>query len=142
MAESGKMVLVVDDSVAQASALKWLLEQEGLRVLHAPNGRIGVEMAQQYLPAAIIMDIEMPEMDGFEACRLLKENPQTMDIPVVILTVHGDRANVVLRGIDLGAIDFVPKDPFSYTVIMETLRQLNVMDSIPATGEDHEGETN
>jgi CheY-like chemotaxis protein len=137
MAKDGKIVLIVDDSVAQASALKWLLEQEGLQVLHAPNGRIGVEMAQQHLPDAIVLDIEMPEMDGFEACRHLKENPQTADIPIVILTVHGDRAGMVLKGIDLGAIDFIPKDPFSYTVILETLRQLNIMDNIPAAEEDN-----
>ncbi len=122
------MVLVVEDSAAQASALRGLLEGEGLRVLLAPNGRIGVELARQHMPDIIVLDVEMPEMDGFEACRRLKENPATADIPVVILTIHGDRAGAVLQGIDLGAVDFIPKDSFSHAVILETLRQLHILD--------------
>lgn len=135
MEGNDKTVLIVEDSLAQASALKWLLEMRGLRVLHAPNGRVGVDMAQQYTPDAIILDIEMPEMNGFEACKHIKADPRTAGIPVVILTILGDRANVVLQGIDLGAIDFVPKDPFSYSVVLETLRQLHVLDCVPV-GED------
>ena len=134
MPEQRKTVLVVEDSTAQASALKWLLEQAKLRTLCAPNGRAGVEMAQQHQPDIIILDLEMPEMGGFEACKHLKQNPQTADIPIVIMTVHGDRAAVVLKGIDLGAIDFIPKDPFSYTVLLETLRQLHIIDTTAAGG--------
>jgi len=133
MTEQPKTVLVVEDSTAQASALKWLLEQAGLHTLYAPNGRVGVEMANKHQPDIIILDLEMPEMGGFEACKCIKQNPQTADIPVIILTVHGDRAAVVLKGIDMGAIDFIPKDPFSYTVLLETLRQLHIIDTA-ATG--------
>jgi CheY-like chemotaxis protein len=136
MTGNGKTVLVVEDSMAQAYALKLLFEQEGMQVLHAPNGRVGVDMAQQYTPDVIVLDIEMPEMDGFEACRQIKADPQTAHIPVVILTVHGDRAAVVLQGIDLGATDFIPKDPFSYQVILETLRQLQILGPVSREVDD------
>ena len=131
MAEDKKTVLVVEDDPAQASALRWLFEQEGLRVLHALNGRIGVDMAQEHTPDIIILDIEMPEMNGFEACKHIRNNPKTADIPIVMLTIHGDRAAMVLEGLDLGATDFIPKDPFSYSVILETLRQLDILDRLP-----------
>jgi two-component system cell cycle response regulator len=127
MTENGKTVLIVEDSPSQASALTWLLQQEGLRVLHASNGRIGVDMAQQHTPDAIILDIEMPEMNGFETCRRLKEHLQTASIPIMMFTVRGEPA-AVLEGLDRGAIDFIPKDAFSGSVILETLRQLHILD--------------
>jgi CheY-like chemotaxis protein len=127
MTKNGKVVLVVEDSPTQASALKSLLEMEGLRVLYAPNGRVGVEMAQQHRPDVIVLDIEMPEMNGLEACRRLKEDSQTADIPIVMLTVRSEPA-FVPGGIDQGVIDYIPKDPFSQTVLLETLRQLHILD--------------
>lgn len=141
MTKFNKTVLIVEDSPSQVVALQWFFEQEGLQVLHAPNGRAGVDMAQEHMPDVIVMDIEMPEMNGFEACRAIKSNPQTADIPVVILTAHGDRASMVLRGIESGATDFVPKDPFSYTVILETLHQLRILDNTPALAESDDEKT-
>jgi len=120
-------VLVVEDSPVQALALQQLLEQKGLQVLRALDGRVGVAMAERYVPDAIVLDIQMPEMDGLEACRRLKQNPHTKNIPIVILTAHGE-PTMLMRGIDLGAIDFIPKDAFSDKVLLETLRQLKVLD--------------
>lgn len=130
-----RTVLIVEDSPAQALALHRLLEQEGLQVLWAPDGRVGVTMAQQYVPDAIVLDIEMPEMDGFEACRRLKENAQTASIPIVMLTVHTEPASL-MQGIDLGAIDFIPKDAFSDRVLVETLRQLQILDDLKTVEEN------
>lgn len=122
-----KTVLVVEDSPIQAIALAQFLSKQGLRVLKAPNGRVGVEMARQQTPDAIVLDIEMPEMDGFEACRHLKADPETAGTPVVMLTAHDQPASV-LRGMDLGAVDFIPKDAFSELVLLETLRQLHILE--------------
>ena len=130
-----RTVLIVEDSPAQALALHRLLEQEGLQVLWAPDGRVGVTMAQQYVPDAIVLDIEMPKMDGFEACRRLKENAQTASIPIVMLTVHTEPASL-MQGIDLGAIDFIPKDAFSDRVLVETLRQLQILDDVKTVEEN------
>lgn len=127
MVQTRKTVLVIEDSPVQSAALARLLGQLGLQVLEAPNGRIGVMMAQQHAPDAIVLDIEMPEMDGFEACRQLKENAQTAEIPVVMFTAH-EEPPAFVKGTDLGAIDFIPKDAFSYSVLLETLRQLHILD--------------
>jgi CheY-like chemotaxis protein len=127
MAFNRKTVLIVEDSPIQAAALIQFLRQQGLRVLHAPNGRLGVSIAQQQTPDVIVLDVEMPEMDGFEACRQLKEDARTAGIPVVMLTIRNEPKKL-LQGLDRGAIDFIPKDAFSYAVLLETLRQLHVLD--------------
>ncbi len=119
-------ILVVEDSPSQALVLWQMLEDSGLEVLWAPNGRIGVRMARRHLPNAIVMDIEMPEMNGLEACKKLKEDPETAPIPVIVLTGRVD-PEIMVEGIDYGAIDFIPKDAFFATVLMETLRQMGVV---------------
>lgn len=121
-----KMVLVVEDSPVQALAIVKRLEAEGLSVIYAPNGRAGVSRAMSYQPAAIVLDVEMPEMNGLEACRLLKQDPKTAQIPIVILTAHSD-IETLGEGLDKGAIDFIPKDAFSESVLVETLRQLGIL---------------
>ncbi len=133
MAKNRRMVLIVEDSPAQALALQHLLKEEGLQVLWAPDGQVGVAMAQQHVPDAIVLDVEMPRMDGLETCRHLKENIRTANIPIVILTVRDDVATAI-QGIDLGAVDFIPKDAFSGSVLLETLRQLHVLPEPENTG--------
>jgi len=76
-----KTVLVVEDSPVQATALVQFLKQMDLQVIHAFNGRVGVEIAQQCQPDLILLDVEMPEMDGYEACRRLKADVQTGTFP-------------------------------------------------------------
>ncbi len=132
MVKLAKTVLIVEDSPAQALALEHLLKKEGLQVLWAPDGQAGVTMAQQHLPDIIVLDVEMPKMGGFEACRCLKEDPQMADIPIVMLTVRDD-ATTALRGMDLGAVDFIPKDAFSGPVLVETLRQLRILPRVKNT---------
>ena len=122
-----KTVLVVEDSPVQATALVQFLKQMDLQVIHALNGRVGVEIAQQCQPDLILLDVEMPEMDGYEACRRLKADVQTADIPVVMLTVHAE-PDSAQHGIEQGAVEYIPKDAFSYSVLEETLRQLHILD--------------
>jgi CheY-like chemotaxis protein len=128
MATRRHMALIVEDSAVQAMALQQLLEQKGITVLRAPDGHLGVAMAEKYLPDVIILDIMMPEMDGLEVCRRLKQNPQTCHLPIVMLTAYSG-PDLLLQGLDLGAVDFIPKDAFSDRVLLETLRQLHVLDS-------------
>ncbi len=128
MVAGRKTALVVEDSLVQAIALQQLLEQKGLQVLRAVDGRVGVVIAERYSPDVIILDIQMPEMDGLEACRHLKQNPRTEHIPIVMLTSRSEPI-VLIQGLDLGAIDFIPKDAFSDKVLLETLRQLHILNS-------------
>ena len=125
-AQNRKTVLIVEDCSAVAQAIQRLLEEEGLNVLWALDGKAGVQTAQQCTPDAMVLDVKMPKMNGLEACQRLKENARTADVPVVMLTVRDD-ATTAWRGIALGAIDFIPKDAFSDHVLLETLRQLHIL---------------
>ena len=126
MENASRTVLIVEDSPVQASAIGTLLVQNGVRVLFAPNGQEGVSMARRHLPDAIVLDLEMPMMNGFEVCQCLKGDACTAEIPIVMLTQH-DSLDKVIEGVSLGAIDFIPKDGFAETVLVETLRQLHVL---------------
>jgi CheY-like chemotaxis protein len=128
MTETQKTVLIVEDSPVQATAIGQLLLGNGARILYAPDGRAGVFMAQRYLPDAIILDLEMPRMNGLEACKHLKANPETADIPVLMLTQYADRAPATGEGKE-STIDFIPKDDLASTVLVETLRQMHILDA-------------
>ena len=131
-----KTALIVEDSPAQALTLRRLLQEEGLNVQWASNGQIGLTMARDTLPDVIVLDIEMPEMNGFEVLQYLKEDPQTARVPVILLTVHTEPISLI-QGVDMGAIDFIPKDAFSGSVLLGTLRQLGILeDADSATSEE------
>ncbi len=125
--KSGKTILIVEDSAVQALSLMRLLEDQGLSVLWALDGRIGLEMAHQHVPDVIVLDIEMPEMDGFQTCKRLRESAATRDIPVIMLTVR-TRPDAVYQGLDLGVVDFIPKDVFAGSVLLGTLRHLHILE--------------
>ncbi len=121
-----KTVLVVEDSPVQALSLLRLFESQGLNVICAPNGVAGLELAHKHLPDVIVLDIHMPEMDGLETCRHLRQEIDTSVIPVVLLTAHTE-ADAIRAGLEGGAMDFIPKDAFSDVVLLATLRQLSVL---------------
>ena len=125
-----KTILIVEDSPVQATAIGQLLMGNGARVLYAPDGRAGVFMAQRYLPDAIILDLEMPRMNGLEACKRLKANPETADIPVLMLTQYADRVEPATGEGTVGTIDFIPKDDLASTVLVETLRQMHILGEV------------
>lgn len=121
-----KTVLVAEDSPTQALHLQKLLETEGLNVILACNGREGLRIAQEVHPDIIVLDLEMPEMNGLEMCQQLKEDRATADIPVIMFTHHDEREAVVM-GLQSGAIEYIPKDVFADAVLLETLRQMEVL---------------
>jgi CheY-like chemotaxis protein len=121
-----KTVLVVEDSPVQALSLLKLLESQGLNVICAPNGIAGLDLAHKLLPDVVLLDIHMPEMDGLEACRRLKQESDTENIPVVLLTAHTE-FEAFQAGIEGGAVDFIPKDAFSDAVLLATLGQLSIL---------------
>ena len=121
-----KAVLIVEDSPVQALSLIHLLEQQGLGVFCARNGEDGVSLARERKPELIVLDIQMPEMNGLEACHIIKNDPATQDIPIIFLTAHGE-PEMLQAGLGNGAIDFIPKDAFSDIVLLKTLHQLGVI---------------
>jgi len=121
-----KTILLVEDSPVQRMAMTELLENEGLNVITAPNGKIGVEMAKSAHPDLIILDFEMPELNGLETCKMIKQDSTILNIPIILMTSN-TQEDLVGISFDLGAIDFIPKDAFSNAVILETLRQMNIL---------------
>jgi len=102
-----ELVLVVDDEPRMTRFIRMNLELEGFRVLEAHNGLDALEKVRVNLPDLVILDVMMPEMDGFETLRMLRE---TSSVPVIMLTVRADEDDKV-RGLELGADDYVTK-PF------------------------------
>jgi len=117
-------ILIIEDSTVQALALKNVLEEVGLTVLCATDGWQGLALADAQQPDAIVLDLEMPGMSGFEVCRKLKANPQTASIPVIILTSH-DEPEALMEILESGARDFIVKDDYAYHVVLESLGQVH-----------------
>ena len=130
MKDSKKTILIVEDSPVQTLAVLKLLEERSVHILCASNGEAGVEMARQTLPEAILLDVEMPGINGLEVCRLLRDDTGTAKIPIILFTSHTD-LETLRQGFLGGAIDFIPKDAFCESVLLETLRQLHIFESVP-----------
>jgi CheY-like chemotaxis protein/two-component sensor histidine kinase len=100
---NGKRVLVIEDTAENMRLFRAVLKLEGALVLEADGARRGIEIAQSEQPDMILMDIQMPEMDGLEATRLLRSNPQTCNIPIVAVTasvMDRDRSKTLEAGCD------------------------------------------
>lgn len=112
-------ILIVDDNHALVLAAKLVLQKNGFDVIIAYDGLEGLEKAQQEKPDLIILDINMPKMNGYEVCRQLRNKPETSRIPIIILSSKGEvdvnkNAPVVglkeiFDGYDLGANNFLTK---------------------------------
>ena len=126
-----KTILVIEDSATQSMQLKKLLEGEGLRVLTALDGEKGMTMVKENLPNLIILDLQLPHMNGFQVAQELKSDPETRQIPIIMLTIHGEQESKRL-GFQLGATEFIPKDRFANKVLIETLRQMDFLPNNPA----------
>jgi len=115
-------VLVVDDSLPNRKLLEARLQEEYFEVLGAASGAEAITLAQRWSPDIILLDVLMPVMDGFEACRRLKAQPSTAHIPVVMVTSLNDQSERV-RGLDAGADDFLVK-PVDQATLFARLRAL------------------
>ena len=109
LAAKTKKILLVDDSSTSRMTARMLLAERGSYVLtSACDGVEGVEKAIAERPDLILMDIEMPRMNGLEACKLLKQSEVTRGIPVILLTMRGEES-FVRRGFAVGCSDFLTK---------------------------------
>ncbi|HVM50375.1 MAG TPA: adenylate/guanylate cyclase domain-containing protein [Candidatus Acidoferrum sp.] len=104
-------LLVVDDTPANIQALSAILKEKGYQISVATNGKQALEVVARIQPDLILLDVMMPEMDGFETCRRLKAAEQWRQIPVIFLTAKTETADLV-QGFELGAVDYVAK-PFN-----------------------------
>ena len=105
-----EQILLVDDNVTNLQVLHQTLDGRGFKLLVAKNGAAALAIAEKARPSLILLDIMMPEMDGFEVCRRLKADPALSDIPVIYLSALTDTEDKV-KGLELGAVDYIAK-PF------------------------------
>lgn len=114
-------VLIVEDNMDTYELVRFILEKNGYEVFLAVNGRDGVNAATKQKPDLIVMDLSMPEMDGWTATRLIKQNKQTSAIPLIALTAHvlpGDRQ----RAVDSGCDEYITK-PMDLLELVETVNR-------------------
>ncbi|MEX2219263.1 MAG: diguanylate cyclase [Phycisphaerales bacterium] len=118
--ESQPTVLVIDDSPDVHRLLKARLRHEELDLRAATSGRAGIEAARDQRPAIVLLDLDMPDMDGFEVLRNLKNDPTTVHIPVIVLSGLQSAQDKV-TAFDLGAVDYITK-PFNLTELRVRVR--------------------
>ena len=115
-------VLIVEDEPEIAELIEFHLRREGIRTRIVPSGRKALEMIDRKRPDLVILDLMLPDLDGFQICRRLKSSPETGRIPVVMVTAKSEDADVV-TGIELGADDYVMK-PFSPKVLVARVKNV------------------
>lgn len=119
---SSPVVLIVDDEKDLRHLLDFNLKQAGYRTLQAATGEEALQQVGRHEPDMILLDLNLPDVAGTEVARRLKANPETREIPIVMLTARGGEADRI-AGFELGAEDYVPK-PFS---VRELVLRLNVV---------------
>jgi len=118
--EPKQTILVVDDTPDNLAHIRALLK-DNYRVKMATGGRDALAIALSSDPVdLILLDIMMPEMDGYEVCRQLKSDPQTVNIPVIFLTAKADVEDEI-KGFELGAVDYITK-PISPPIVLARVR--------------------
>ena len=115
-------VLVIDDEESIIDLIKLGLKYEGFEVVAASEGEEGIAAAQRTNPVFIILDWMLPDMDGLEVCRLLRSNPTTLDIPILLLTAK-DEVDSRVEGLNTGADDYLTK-PFSFEELVARIRAI------------------
>lgn len=116
-----KKILIIDDDTFNRDILKTRLEAAGYAVAEAGNGEEGVKAARDLAPDLVLMDVMMPKVDGRLACRLLKSDPKTKDITVVMLTARSQQMEE-LRGWESGADEYLTK-PCEHKRLLEVIAQ-------------------
>jgi len=118
----GALILIVEDSLTQAMLLKHLLEEHGYRVTAANSGKAAIEALSGERPSLIISDIVMPEMDGFELTRKIKDNDSWREIPVILLTALSEGEDVI-RGIE-AQVDFYITKPYDEDFLLSKVESI------------------
>ena len=117
-----RKILVVEDNEENRDSLSRRLERRGFAVLKAEDGRVGVSVARAEIPDLILMDMNMPELDGWEATRQIKAIAELSEVPVIALTAHamqGDRE----RAMEAGCTDYHTK-PIEFAILLAQIEAL------------------
>ncbi|MES2934026.1 MAG: diguanylate cyclase [Pseudomonadota bacterium] len=101
------LILIIDDSVDNIRLLSGMLKGQG-QIIFAMNGDAGIELARQRQPQLILLDVEMPDMDGYQVCRKLKADPETRSSAVIFVTAHASMSSEI-EALEAGGLDFITK---------------------------------
>jgi diguanylate cyclase (GGDEF)-like protein len=113
-------ILIVDDNPVNLGVLSDVLQKQGWRTLIATDGEAAIEQAEYAKPDLILLDVMMPEMDGFETCHRLKANPKTQLIPIIFMTALSNTTDKV-KGLEMNAVDYITK-PFQQEEVVARLK--------------------
>ncbi|HEC35275.1 MAG TPA: response regulator transcription factor [Anaerolineae bacterium] len=119
---AGETILIVDDEANIVELAQMYLEQEGFRVQSAADGAVALEMIARQPPAALILDLMLPEIDGWEVCRRVRSGTAAPDLPIIMLTARDDDVDKIV-GLELGADDYVTK-PFNPRELVARVKAL------------------
>lgn len=119
---SEKRVLVVDDSIVIVKSLSFMLNKEAYQVFTASNGEEGVQKIRKHRPQVVFSDIMMPQMDGYELCQQVKQDPDLKNTYVILLTAKGEVSDRE-KGLAVGADQFLTK-PFSPSKVSSLIREV------------------
>jgi DNA-binding response OmpR family regulator len=117
-----KTLLVIDDEPELVKLIDYNLTKAGYLVLTAKDGETGLAAARRHAPDAVLLDVMMPGLDGFEVCKRLRQDPQTSGVPILMLTAKAEEADRVL-GLELGADDYLTK-PFGVRELQARVKAL------------------
>ena len=113
-------ILIVDDEIANLKLLAQLLDQQGYKVRPLDKPQLAIDSAIAQPPALILLDVRMPDMDGFEVCKRLKQDERTRDIPIIFISALHEVEDKV-QGFEAGGVDFISK-PFQEEEVLARVR--------------------
>lgn len=119
-------ILIIEDSETQAKLIAGQLSQYDVDVVIAEDGLQGLRFVDALRPDLIILDINLPKLDGYQVCSRLKRDENTRDIPVIMLTSN-DTSDDAFKGLEVGADDYIPKDVFAVEHLIATLRNMGLI---------------
>jgi len=122
-----KKIIIVDDNASYLSVVRILLKPF-YEVYPAPSALKLFKIVEKFIPDLILLDVNMPEVNGFEAINILKESPRFNDIPVVFLTAKDDEASAE-KGLELGAADYITK-PFSGPLLLKRISNILLIEQL------------
>lgn len=117
-----KTILFVEDEQTLQKALGDVLQQEGYKMLSALDGEIGLRLAKSEKPDLILLDLVLPRLHGFEVLKKLKEDPETKEIPVIVLT-NLERIQDVNTAIEMGATTYLVKTEYKIEEVIEKIKK-------------------
>ncbi len=122
MAGYAAKILIIDDCVEIVNTLTALLQQHDYAVVTALNGKDALNRAEQEKPDLILLDIAIPEVDGFVIGSRLRQDEATKHIPIIMLTAHAEYDDKARAAKDIGPVEFIPK-PFRFDFLLEKIGQ-------------------